>query len=853
MGKRAVYVATTWASVVFSLGGCELPSANEVPRRRGATVSFASRRDASPPLWLLRDPDGDPVRREDEDHPDEPLPLMASSRDSAIDPARQTVYSALQATAPLTSFDGLGYGFTGPAGTFFANAPPDANGDVGPNHYVQAVNFGLAVFDKTGRILYGPVKLNRLFSGFGGACEQWNNGDPIVLYDPLADRWLVSQMAGGPSATWECIAVSRGSDPTGAYYRYAFQYDAVIDYPKIGVWPDAYYVTYGGPLLCALERDKMLAGDTARQQCFTVAAGGPPLPADLDGTRPPPSGAPNTLIRYDVDKLQSFLFHVDWADSSHSVVTGPATVPGVAPFSVRCNGGPCIPQPNTAQGLDSDSGALMHRLAYRNFGDHESLVTTHTVATADAAGVRWYEFRLDSNRNPVVYQQGTYAPDSAFRWVGSAAMDRAGGIGLAFNVSSSSIYPSIRFTGRGAAEPPGTMTLSEGTLIASTGSQRNQYRWGDYASMSVDPTDECTFWFTGEYLDSLGSPQSRIGSFKLGGCPESPFDFRLQATPSALALAAGGTATLQIRTEVVSGTPENLTVSTSGLPAGVSAVFAPPKVMAGHPATLTLSAAASAPPTQSATLTINAASGTVAHTSSVVLSVSSAGISIALTPAAVSVTAGSSATVAVQTNPGPAGVVKLSATGAPAGVTLSFEPPAVAIGNSAVLTVAASPDASAVETDCTIGARFGASLDELPLHIVVVAVPTVSWISPPAGSMLSGTATLVAAPTISRGAALQKVEFLVDGISAGVATTSPASLAWNTALASNGTHRLSASVVDSAGNSASTPAVAVVVQNAEGEAAKGQGCGSAGTAPLGALLCLVWSIGHRRGRSHCRR
>jgi hypothetical protein len=197
--------------------------------------------------------------------------------------------------------------------------------------------------------------------------------------------------------------------------------------------------------------------------------------------------------------------------------------------------------------------------------------------------------------------------------------------------------------------------------------------------------------------------------------------------------------------------------------------------------------------------------------------------------------------------------VKLSATGAPAGVTLSFEPPAVAIGNSAVLTVAASPDASAVETDCTIGARFGASLDELPLHIVVVAVPTVSWISPPAGSMLSGTATLVAAPTISRGAALQKVEFLVDGISAGVATTSPASLAWNTALASNGTHRLSASVVDSAGNSASTPAVAVVVQNAEGEAAKGQGCGSAGTAPLGALLCLVWSIGHRRGRSHCRR
>jgi hypothetical protein len=722
--KYAFYgVTSIWVGAAFCISACDASSGLSAPQVRGPRVQPARWRDISPPLWLLRDPQADSVLREEEDHPEEPQPIIAAARQSIADTALQRRYSTAGSVAPLTSFDGLGYGFSGPAGTFFVNTPPDANGDVGPKHYVQVVNFGFAVFDKSGAVLYGPVKLNTLFSGFGGPCEQWNNGDPIVLYDSMADRWLVSQLAGGSTPNVECIAISQTGDPTGSYYRYGFQYDTPIDYPKIGVWPDAYYVTYAsqGPILCALERNKMLAGAAATQQCFNAGSGGPPLPADLDGSRPPPLGAPNPSIRYDVDKLQWFQFHVDWTDFSKSALTGPVTIAGVAPFSVLCNGHPCIAQPSTSQALDSCSAALMNRLAYRNFGDHESLVTTHTVAAGDASGVRWYEFRLDTDRAPIVYQQGTYAPDAAFRWLGSAAMDQAGGIGLAFNASSASMFPSLRFTARHVDDPLGAMSVAEEKLIESTGSQQNNYRWGDYGSMSVDPTDDCTFWFTGEYLDGAGSPQTRIGSFKLDGCPAPAFDFRLQPVSSALRVAPGTSNSVEVATQVVSGAPERLTLSVSALPAGLTAIFAPPELMAGESAVLTLYADASAPATQATTVTIEASSGSFAHSVQLVISVPTAEVSIALTPASVSVGPGGTAAVVVETI-GPNGVsgnVELSAVDTPPDVILSFASDFVSVGNSVVLTVAASPAAVAAETRCTVRGRFGTAVSDVPLQIVI--------------------------------------------------------------------------------------------------------------------------------------
>jgi uncharacterized protein (TIGR03382 family) len=233
------------------------------------------------------------------------------------------------------------------------------------------------------------------------------------------------------------------------------------------------------------------------------------------------------------------------------------------------------------------------------------------------------------------------------------------------------------------------------------------------------------------------------------------------------------------------------------------------------------------------------------------LAVSGADVAVALAPASVSVSAGRSSTVEVRTSlqRGLPASVELSATGAPAGVTLSFDPPVIAAGSFSVLTIMASQDAAAIVTNCTVHARFGSSTRELLLPIAVVALPTVTWVSPAAGSNLSGTATLVADAAVSRGAILQKVQFFVDGTSAGVATTSPGSVAWDTTLASNGPHQLSASVVDSAGNTATTAATAVIVRNGEGGSVKAQGCGSTAISPLAALLSLLWLVRRRRDRS----
>lgn len=453
--------------------------------------------------------------------------------DQAAQTSHQTTLAA--ATVAGLGIDGVGRGFTGPQGSFTVQAaPPDTTGAIGATQYVQWVNSSFAVFDKvTGAPVYGPVPGNTLFTGFGGACETSNDGDPVVQYDKLANRWVLMQFAvpsGGPY--YQCIAISRTADATGAYDRYAYQYAGFNDYPKAGVWPDAYYLSYnifngntfGGAKVCAIDRTKMLAGLPATQQCVQLSTSyGGLLPADLDGQTLPPAGSPNFFLNLGSSRLNLWKFHVDWANPANTALTGPTAIP-VSAFAAACGGGTCIPQAGTSQQLDSLADRIMYRLAYRNFGTHESLVVNHAVKIGtnkrnSYSGTRWYEIRSPAT-TPTIFQQSTYAPDSTSRWMGSIAMDKLGNIALGYSASSGSIKPALRYATRLAADPLNTLS-NETTIVQGGGAQTvNLSRWGDYSHMSIDPVDDCTFWYTGEYIKTDGTFNwsSRINSFKISNC-----------------------------------------------------------------------------------------------------------------------------------------------------------------------------------------------------------------------------------------------------------------------------------------------------------------------------------------------
>jgi hypothetical protein len=630
-----------------------------------------------------------------------------------------------------TSFAGM----TNPNGYY----PPDTVGEIGPNHYVQMVNAAFTVFDRSGTPLYGPADFNTVFFGFGGACQSRNDGDPIVLYDQLADRWILSQFAlPADGDQLECVAVSATADPLGPYHRYAFSYGALMpDYPKLGVWPDGYYATYNlfdpangwayaGAKVCALERRAMLVGAEASQQCFDLPEEFSLLPADVDGPTPPPDGSPAYLLGEhwsDANKVTLHRFYTDWDDPSLTRLEGPVYI-GVDPFTWACYtlGGYCVPQPPvtdvttpaplaitttalpdavagaaystalsarggtapytwtvapaslpdgwelsptgvltittpvegtsdpfevtltdssasprtataaftvttvaapalsittssvlpdgmagtedlyevtlTAAGgtapysweviggglpaylvldsetglltgtlfeegsstftvqvtdstagtpltdtttltlkatppidaplLDSLGGRMMYRLAYRNFGDHESLVTSHTVAMdgdpglTRQTGTGWYEFR-SPRKDPYRYQEGTVAnaDGTTFQWMASTAMDQQGNIALGYSSSSTALYPSINYVGRLAEDPLGAMPYAEGTIVTGGGSQWGvAARWGDYSAMTVDPLDDCTFWYTNQYLTAASRTgwTTRVASFRFPGC-----------------------------------------------------------------------------------------------------------------------------------------------------------------------------------------------------------------------------------------------------------------------------------------------------------------------------------------------
>jgi len=433
------------------------------------------------------------------------------------DPVVQRSLGRTQVLGPVQNFAGMG--------NLNGVYPPDTDGDVGPNHYFQMINLSFTIFDKQGNTLYGPADNSTLWDGFIGPWTGTNDGDPIIVYDEEADRWVASQFAvnGTGGKDYELVAVSVTSDPTGEYYRYAFEYDDFNDYPKLAVWRDSYVVTYNmfagsfqGAAVAAFDREAMLEGDPdAEQQFFQLSSSFyGVLPADYDGDLPP-EGSPNYLThmkRTGSRGIQIFEFDVDWVTPANSTLEQVQTLDPGSYSTFSIDGG--VPQPNTNTVLDDFIGQAMYRLAYRNFGDYEAMVMNHGVAVNSQHGLRWYELRKEEDTWEI-YQSSTFAPDDGLhRWMGSIAMNGNGDIALGYSVSNDEdVYPSIRYTARTADAPLGEMNVGEIEIKAGGSSQNGIDRWGDYASMSVDPADDETFWFTTEYMNA--GWRTQIASFNL--------------------------------------------------------------------------------------------------------------------------------------------------------------------------------------------------------------------------------------------------------------------------------------------------------------------------------------------------
>ncbi len=474
--------------------------------------------------------------------------LLAAKPKPLSSPLFQASNTPLTATPPSVyatlglNLLGLGSGFPG----FSLNVEPsDVNGSAGATQYVQWVNDQFTVFNKSnGAVVQGPLNGNQLFAGLPSTsiCRTTNSGDPMALYDKLAKRWVLTQLAITASVNGQyaqCIAVSQTSDATGAWNVYEYTLTDLGDYPKLSIWPDGYYITYNMfshtnlnflyAKTCAYDRAAMLAGNAVVTSiCFNVPNNYSLLASDLDGTTPPPTGAPNPQFEFGADfngtSLWRYLFHADFTTPANSTLTGPTVIP-VTPWTFTCNdtGAACVTQPVTGQTLDTLGDRLMHRVAYRNFVSRDSVTITHSVDTGNAShttGVRWYEIRSPLAATPTVYQQATLAPDTDHRWMPSVAMDKAGNILIGYSRSSTTTYPSIYYTGRLRSEPRGYLE-GERQIIGGTGYQQGHARWGDYSSMSVDPVDDCTFWYTQQYTDSPSGDfiwKTRVANAKFPNC-----------------------------------------------------------------------------------------------------------------------------------------------------------------------------------------------------------------------------------------------------------------------------------------------------------------------------------------------
>jgi hypothetical protein len=488
--------------------------------------------------------------------------------------------------------------------------PSDNSLAVGPDHIVQTVNTRMAIFtkrgakyDTTGRVLYGPVEINNVFRGFGGACEARNNGDTVVRYDQIAGRWLIvmplfgraaarpdqpdewvardrayvsppgragqpgpavplfqpprpaplappSNQSAPPAAPRPpgtpppgprgpysmCYAISTGSDPFGPYYRYEFLRPLFPDYPRPAIWPDGYYVPtstsddFIQKHACVVERAALLTGAPAREQCFVIDGVNFLNNADVDGGAWPPPGAPNVMMAaggaqlnkvFEDDAILTWNVVTNWDEPAKSRLEGPVRIP-VAPYRYLCNGQltNCVPQPGVERRLDAQGDKIMARLVYRRIGDREMIVAVHSVATsAGGGGVRWYEFGVGARRAVTLVQQGTYAPDGLYRWMASPAVDRAGNIGIGYSFGGGPHFAGQRFAARLAGDPPGQLTRREAVLVEGEAAQTSTLRWQDYTQTAIDPSDDCTMWYVGDYVKKgAASYSTRIGGFRLPGC-----------------------------------------------------------------------------------------------------------------------------------------------------------------------------------------------------------------------------------------------------------------------------------------------------------------------------------------------
>ena len=478
-------------------------------------------------------------------------PVAQGPRDEGrIDAAWQR-QSGESVAAPLVLIEGLSSDDNA-AAFGFRVMPPDVNGDVGLNHVVETVNLLFRVWNKTGTPLIPATPVNELWAGFGGNCELNNDGDPVVFYDEINDRWVISQFVFSVS---QCIACSETGDPLGAYNLYEYSTPG-NDYPKMSNMPGAYYGTIRN-FSSTFKMDahawngaKMRAGDTSAEMIVRTLTGvtgiDGVMPADLDG--PPPASSPGIFLGHDDANNRLYLYTLTPNFSAGtSTLTGPTFIPVTAYSSAFAGGffGTSIPQPGTTQKLDVIAPFLRFSLHYRNFATHQTLIANHVVDIndfADHAGERWYELR-NTGSGWTVFQSGSYAPDANHRWMGNAAMNGGGDIGLGYSVSSSTVSPSVRYTGRAATDPAGTMTMSEGVIAAGTGSQLGGSRWGDYSRMTVDPADDETFWYFGEYVQSTGSYEwnTKIGSFQVVAGPPPTYTARINSGGSAYT-TGGGTA-----------------------------------------------------------------------------------------------------------------------------------------------------------------------------------------------------------------------------------------------------------------------------------------------------------------------
>ncbi len=472
--------------------------------------------------------------------PPPPAPVMPPPVSAAAAAIEQTQPGPRPPAPLLASFNGLGAGFQGPQGTAPFRNPSDNSLAVGPTRIIQTVNSRFAIFDKTGRVLYGPIPTRVVFDGFPGECGHVGFGDVVVRYDQLARRWvwvmpIFRKPAGSTPQTpfGMCYAVSQTSNPLGRYFRYDFARKLFPDYPRLGVWPDGYYLgtSTGDTVIqkhaCVADRAAMLRGAEASEQCAIINGVNFLNPMDLEGRRLPPVGAPELIFANGGTQLRKifhgasihyYRFHVSWQDPSRSSVSGPFRIP-VAPYHYLCNGQltSCVPQPGTNHRLDAQGDKLMQPVVYRRIGNRQFVALLDSVNTrGGGGGVRWYELAFDGAGTPRLRQQGTYAPGGGFRWMASLGMDRQGNLAMGYSYGDGMTYAGQRLTGRLANDPGGKMTFGETILARGGAAQTNTVRWEDYTTMDVDPSDDCTFWYVGDYLPPGATAYTtRIGSIRL--------------------------------------------------------------------------------------------------------------------------------------------------------------------------------------------------------------------------------------------------------------------------------------------------------------------------------------------------